>query len=219
MQAILFDLDGTLADTALDLGGALNRLLAEEGRPTVPIQQIRPIASHGARGLLRLGFGIEKTDPGFDSLRQRFLDHYEVLFCDQTRLFDGINDMLQALTARGLRWGIVTNKPMRFTDRLVPTLGFTTAPGAIVSGDTVGVPKPDPKPMYHAASLLGVDPAACWYVGDAERDIEAGRAAGMTTVLADYGYIADDDQPEAWGADWRIAQPQDLLALLPSPTA
>ena len=219
MQAILFDLDGTLADTALDLGGALNRLLAEEGRPTVPMQQIRPIASHGARGLLRLGFGIEKTDPGFDSLRQRFLDHYEALFCDQTRLFDGINDMLQALTARGLRWGIVTNKPMRFTDRLVPTLGFTTTPGAIVSGDTVGVPKPDPKPMYHAASLLGVDPAACWYVGDAERDIEAGRAAGMTTVLADYGYIADDDQPEAWGADWRIAQPKDLLTLLPAPTA
>jgi len=215
ISAVLFDLDGTLADTALDLGGALNRLLAEEGRPAVAYERIRPIASHGARGLVELGFGIARDAPGFDDLRLRFLDHYEDGFCNQTVLFEGINPMLEALAARGLAWGIITNKPMRFTDRLVPTLGFSVPPAVVVSGDTVGVPKPDPRPMRYACEAMGVQPGACWYVGDAERDIAAGRAVGMRTVLADYGYIADTDHPETWGADWRIQSPLELLALLP----
>ncbi|GAB3266634.1 HAD family hydrolase [Chitinimonas naiadis] len=215
ISAILFDLDGTLADTALDLGGALNRLLAEEGRPPVSHALIRPLASHGARGLVELGFGIKREAPGFDELRLRFLDHYEDGFCEQTVLFEGINPMLEALAERGLAWGIITNKPMRFTDRLVPTLGFSIPPAVVVSGDTVGVPKPDPRPMQYACEAMGLAAASCWYVGDAERDIVAGRAVGMKTVLADYGYIADTDHPDAWGADMRIASPMELLALLP----
>ncbi|MFC4157991.1 HAD family hydrolase [Chitinimonas lacunae] len=214
-HAILFDLDGTLADTALDLGAALNHLLAEEGRQPVEHSLIRPIASHGARGLIRLGFGIEREAPDFETLRQRFLDHYEDHFCASTCLFDGVNDLLAQLTARGIAWGIITNKPMRFTDRLVPTLGLAVDPGVVVSGDTVGFAKPDPRPMRYACEALGVDPATCWYVGDAERDIAAGRAVGMTTVLAAYGYIDASEQPDTWGADLRIEKPLELLDLLP----
>lgn len=214
IKAVLFDLDGTLADTALDLGAALNRLLAEEGLPPQPDHLIRPIASHGARALIRLGFGVEREDPGFDLLRQRFLDHYEQSFADRTCLFDGVDAMIRGLDARGLAWGIITNKPMRFTDRLVPTLPFPVPPAVVVSGDTVGVAKPDPRPMQHASRQIGLDPAHCLYVGDAERDIQAGRNAGMRTVLAAWGYIAASDHPEEWGADLRIEAPLDLLAHL-----
>lgn len=213
-QAVLFDLDGTLADTALDLGAALNRLLAEEGLPAQPDDAIRPIASHGARALVSLGFGIDRDDPAFDALRRRFLDQYEHSFADRTRLFDGVERLIGGLTERGLAWGIITNKPMRFTDRLVPALPFPVAPGVVVSGDTVGVAKPDPKPMLHAAATLGVDPARCLYVGDAERDIQAGRNAGMRTALAAWGYISGDDRPHEWGADLQLARPLDLLTHL-----
>ncbi len=213
-HAILFDLDGTLADTAADLGAALNRLMADESLPPVDYARIRPIASHGARGLIRLGLGVEREDSRFEALRQRFLDYYEHHFCGETRLFPGVVELITALSAQGLKWGIVTNKPMRFTDRLVPMLGLPMPPDVVVSGDTVGVPKPDPRPMRHAAELMGVATTDCWYVGDAERDIQAGKAVGMTTVLADYGYIAEDDLPDQWGADLRIASPLDLLGLL-----
>lgn len=214
IKAVLFDLDGTLADTARDLGAALNRLLAEEGLPAQPFDAIRPIASHGARGLIRLGFGIDLGHPDFNALRARFLDHYEASFADQTCLFDGINELILQLAARDLRWGIVTNKPMRFTDRLVPALPFATPPAVVVSGDTVGVAKPDPKPMLHAAELIGANPSCCIYVGDAERDIQAGHAVGMKTVLANWGYISDLDTPHAWGADLAIDHPLQLLNYL-----
>ncbi|MDK2124953.1 phosphoglycolate phosphatase [Parachitinimonas caeni] len=217
IRAILFDLDGTLADTAPDLGAALNRLLAEEGRAPVGYEAIRPVASHGARGLIELGFGLGRDHPEFDALRQRFLDHYEHHFCEHSKLFEGVNATLEALAAKGLAWGIVTNKPMRFTDRLVPNLGLTVPPGVVVSGDTVGVAKPDPRPMRYAADQLGLPAEECWYVGDAERDIAAGRAVGMKTVLADYGYIASTDSPDEWGADLRIAHPFELLAHLALP--
>lgn len=213
-RAILFDLDGTVADTAPDLGAALNRLLAAAGKPAIGIERIRPVASHGARGLIELGFGVGPADEQFNSLRHAFLDYYDEHFCDSTALFDGINPLIEAIVARGLQWGIVTNKPMRFTDRLVPTLGLSIAPGVVVSGDTVGVPKPDPRPMHHAAAELGLAAADCWYVGDAERDIVAGRAAGMSTVLAAYGYIADHENPNDWAADRRIEEPLELLAYL-----
>ncbi len=215
ISAVLFDLDGTLADTAPDLGLALNRLLIEESLPPQPYKAIRPVASHGARGLIELGFGITYEHPDFTRLRARFLDLYDTCFCEETRLFEGVPEVLSALADRGLAWGIVTNKPSRFTDPLVAVLGFPHHPGAVVSGDTVGVPKPDPLPMYHAAELLGVAPECCLYVGDAERDIEAGRRAGMKTVLADYGYIAEFDCPHEWGADFRIAHPMELLTHLP----
>lgn len=211
IKAVLFDLDGTLADTARDLGAALNRLLAEEGLPPQPYEAVRPIASHGARGLVSLGFGIDKSHPRFEEYRLRFLDHYEHSFADKTVLFDDINPLIDALQDRKLQWGIITNKPMRFTDRLVPALPFASAPAVVVSGDTVGVAKPDPAPMLHAAKQLGVAPEECLYVGDAERDMQAGRAVGMKTVLVNWGYIADDDDTASWPADIAIDQPLQLL--------
>ncbi|RKQ60812.1 phosphoglycolate phosphatase [Vogesella indigofera] len=212
IKAVLFDLDGTLADTARDLGAALNRLLAEEGLPPQPYTAVRPIASHGARGLVSLGFGIDKSHPRFEEYRLRFLDLYEHSFADETVLFDDINALLHEIDARGLKWGIVTNKPMRFTDRLVPALPFAVPPAVVVSGDTVGVAKPDPAPMLHAAQQIDIAPEHCLYVGDAERDIQAGRAVGMKTVLVNWGYIADSDDTDSWQADITIDQP---LALLP----
>lgn len=212
IKAVLFDLDGTLADTARDLGAALNRLLAEEGLPPQPYEAVRPIASHGARGLVSLGFGIDKSHPRFEEYRLRFLDLYEHSFADETVLFDDINALLREIDARGLKWGIVTNKPMRFTDRLVPALPFAVPPAVVVSGDTVGVAKPDPAPMLHAAQQIDIAPEHCLYVGDAERDIQAGRAVGMKTVLVNWGYIADSDDTDSWQADITIDQP---LALLP----
>ncbi len=212
IKAVLFDLDGTLADTARDLGAALNRLLAEEDLPPQPYAAVRPIASHGARGLVSLGFGIDKSHPRFEEYRLRFLDLYEHSFADETVLFDDINALLREIDARGLKWGIVTNKPMRFTDRLVPALPFAVPPAVVVSGDTVGVAKPDPAPMLHAAQQIDIAPEHCLYVGDAERDIQAGRAVGMKTVLVNWGYIADSDDTDSWQADITIDQP---LALLP----
>ncbi|MCP1289868.1 MULTISPECIES: HAD family hydrolase [Chromobacterium] len=211
IKAVLFDLDGTLADTARDLGAALNRLLAEEGLPPQPYAAVRPIASHGARGLVSLGFGIDREHPRFEEYRLRFLDHYEHSFADETVLFDGVNGLIQGLMDKGLLWGIITNKPMRFTDRLVPSLPFIAAPAVTVSGDTVGVPKPDPRPMRFAAERIGIAPEHCLYVGDAERDIAAGRSVGMKTVLANWGYIADSDRPAEWGADIAIDHPLQLL--------
>lgn len=216
IQAVLFDLDGTLADTAPDLGLALNRLLAEEGYPPQPDAAMRPIASHGARGLVGLGMGIGPDHPDYPRLRQRFLDIYSTCFCEKTVLFAGVTELIQELVARGLAWGIITNKPARFTQPLLDTLPLPSPPDVVVSGDTVGVPKPDPKPMLHACEIIHIAPENCLYVGDAERDIEAGRKVGMTTVLADYGYIADCDTPETWGADLRIAHPLELLAHLPA---
>lgn len=216
IAAVLFDLDGTLADTAPDLGLALNRLLAEENRPQQPYAAIRPVASHGARGLIELGFGIEPDHPDFCRLRSRFLELYDACYCEETRLFEGVSELISKLAERGIPWGIVTNKPARFTDPLLAALPLPATPGVAVSGDTVGVAKPDPKPMYYAAEMLNVDPAHCFYVGDAERDIEAGRKSGMTTVLAAYGYIATTDRPDEWGADIHIRHPLELLAHLPA---
>ncbi|WP_255987680.1 HAD family hydrolase [Chitinolyticbacter albus] len=215
IKAVLFDLDGTLADTAADLGGALNRLLLEEGLPIQPYSAIRPIASHGARGLLELGLGVTPADPRFAELRQRFLDHYEARLTAETTLFDGIIPLIEQLASRGLAWGIITNKPARFTDPLVAQLAWPVPPAVTVSGDTVGVAKPDPKPMRFAAEQLGVPANLCWYVGDAERDIEAGRAVQMKTVLAGWGYIANSDRPHEWGADFSISHPLELLPHLP----
>ncbi len=215
MKAILFDLDGTLADTALDLGGALNTLLCARGLPEQSIDAVRPIAGLGSGALISLGFGIDANHPQHEGLKQAFLDEYQQNFKKDTVLFEGINPMLEALRDQGYVWGIITNKHERFTDRLVPTLGFSVPPAVVVSGDTTAEAKPSTLPMLHACAALGVAPEDCLYVGDALRDIEAGRNAGMKTVLVNWGYFTADEQPDAWGADWRIDTAMGLLAVLP----
>ena len=214
IKAVLFDLDGTLADTALDLGGALNTMLREQGLPEVSMDEIRPVASHGASGLLKLGMNLDKTDPNHARLRQQYLDTYETCFDKDTVLFEGIDDLVQAIHARGLKWGIITNKPHTFTHRLVPQLGFSVAPDVVVSGDTTAEAKPSTKPMFYACEQIDIAPEACLYVGDAERDMQAGKNAGMKTVLVSWGYIHVDDKTEEWPADSVIDTPEQLLQLL-----
>ena len=214
IKAVLFDLDGTLADTALDLGGALNTMLREQGLPEVSMDEIRPVASHGASGLLKLGMNLDKSDPNHARLRQQYLDTYETCFDKDTVLFEGIDALVQAIHARGLKWGIITNKPHTFTHRLVPQLGFSVAPDVVVSGDTTAEAKPSTKPMFYACEQIDIAPEACLYVGDAERDMQAGKNAGMKTVLVSWGYIHADDKTEEWPADSVIDTPEQLLQLL-----
>lgn len=214
MRAVLFDLDGTLADTAPDLSAALNRVRVGRGLEPVRHELLRPAASHGARGLIGVGFGFGPEHPDFDALRNDFMDYYEADIARHTCLFAGTADLLDALVQRHIPWGIVTNKISRFTLPLIERLALMHAPGVVVSGDTVGVAKPDPKPMLYAAAQLGVAPTECLYVGDAARDIEAGRRVGMKTLVARYGYIGPDDEPEQWGADGYIDHPLEVLRWL-----
>ena len=214
IQAVLFDLDGTLADTALDLGGALNTLLARHGLPEKSMDEIRNQASHGAAGLLKLGAGITPDHPDYARWRTEYLDEYDSRYAQDTTLFGGVNELIAELGKRGIKWGIITNKPMRFTDKLVPKLGFIIPPAVVVSGDTCGEPKPSVKPMLYACGQIHADPQHTLYVGDAERDIQAGRNAGMTTVLAEWGYISDEDDTASWQADIRIPAPIGLLGTL-----
>lgn len=212
--AVLFDLDGTLADTARDLGGALNRLLAEEGMAAIPMELLRPHVSGGARALLRAGFGILPNNPRFADLRQRFLDHYEAALCVDTELFDGMAELLARLEARSIRWGIVTNKPARYTQPLAAALGLSHRAACLVSGDSTPLPKPSPEPLLLAAQLAGIEPAGALYVGDDIRDIQAGKAAGMRTVAAAYGYLGDGPPIADWGADHIVERPLDVLDLI-----
>jgi phosphoglycolate phosphatase len=216
IRTVLFDLDGTLADTAPDLGYALNELLREQGRPPLPDALIRPEASHGARALLKLGFGLTPDAPNYHDLRQRFLAIYAANLTRGTRLFPGMPELLTALQARGLAWGIVTNKPKSLTDPLVAKLGLATTAACVVSGDTTANSKPHPEPMLYACRQTGSEPAQCLYVGDAARDIQAGRDAGMHTLVALFGYIRPQDDPHAWGADGMIEHPRDILAWVKS---
>ena len=214
IQAALFDLDGTLADTALDLGGALNTLLNRHGLPEKSMNEIRTQASHGAAGLLKLGTGITPDHPDYAQWRTEYLDEYDSRYAQDTALFDGVNEMIAELDKRGIKWGIITNKPMRFTDKLVPKLGFIIPPAVVVSGDTCPQAKPSPLPMRHACATLQVQPENCIYVGDAERDIQAGLNAGMQTILAAWGYIAPSDTPETWGYHASTANPLQILDIL-----
>lgn len=214
LKAVLFDLDGTLADTALDLGEALNRLLDQYQLPRQTLHSIRPIASHGARMLIRHGFSLDQVDPLTETLLPDFFTHYQAVLADQTILFDGITPLISEITIRGYQWGIITNKPSRFTDPLVAKLPFPSLPAVVVSGDTVGITKPDPRPMQYALEKIGCDGNEAIYLGDAQRDIQAGKAVGMKTGIASYGYISDTDRPEVWGADFSIATPMELLEYL-----
>lgn len=211
ISAVLFDLDGTLADTAHDLGLALNLLRQDEGLPPLPYEMIRPVASHGAQGLLQLGFNCAPTDVHYVNLRQRFLNLYEKNICQNTLLFNGINELLDELGQQQIKWGIITNKLTRYTTALVPHLPFFIPPLVIVSGDTTSTAKPDPQPMYYAASQLSVPTNECIYVGDAERDIIAGNRANMFTAIAAWGYLSESDSPENWHANAILQNPSELL--------
>lgn len=213
-DAVLFDFDGTLADTAPDLGATLNLLRGEAGLEPLPLATLRPYASNGVRGLLKIGFGIAPEDETYGRLQQRFLDLYPSMLCVGTRLFPGIPELLAALESRAIPWGVVTNKAQRFTLPLLAQLGLEGRAACVVSGDSARRPKPAPDPLWLAASALGVAPGRCLYAGDDLRDIEAARAAGMRSVAAAYGYLGDGPPIAEWGADFRIQAPDELIGLL-----
>jgi len=212
--AVFFDLDGTLADTAEDLAAPVNAMRAERGLEPLALELLRPYASMGARGLIMRGLGVERDAPEFDALRSDFLARYERAMCVRTRLFEGMAEVLDALDAVGLRWGVVSNKFERYVRPILDSLGVLSRSTAAVGGDTTAFAKPHPAPLLHAARLTAVDPRRCVYVGDDLRDVEAGRAAGMRTVAAAYGFCGDETPPQQWGADMLIEHPLELVALL-----
>lgn len=214
IRTVLFDLDGTLADTAPDLAWALNQVLQEQGHSPLPYEHIRPVVSHGGIALIKLGFALEEDDPGFQPLRQRLLTLYHENIAHQTRLFDGMAELLAELERRGLNWGVVTNKPTWLTEPLLEALALQRRAATIVSGDTLPHSKPHPAPMLLACEQAGSQAGQCLYLGDAERDVIAGRNAGMFTLVASFGYIGDNDHPETWGADGMIDHPLQLLDYL-----
>jgi N-acetyl-D-muramate 6-phosphate phosphatase len=212
--AVFFDLDGTVADSATDLSLPINDMRAERGLPALALIDLRPFASMGARGLIGKGFGIAKEDDRFAALRDEFLARYEAAMCVHTRVFDGMAEVLDALDAADCKWGIVSNKVERYVRPILSQLGLLSRSVATVGGDTAGAAKPDPAPLFYAARIAEVDPRQCIYVGDDERDIQAGRAAGMLTVAAAYGYCGAHEVPEHWGATLTIQLPIELKSLL-----
>ena len=208
-RAVLFDFDGTLADSAPDLVAALNRLRVARGFTPLHAEDVQGFASMGARGMVRIGFGLSPEDEGYAELRDAFLERYGENVCVETRLFPGIADLLQALDERSIPWGIVTNKARRFTERILPVLGLK--PRCVVCGDSTPHIKPHPAPLLAAAAELGLAPADCLYLGDDLRDVQAARAAGMRSVAVEYGYA---QAPRTWNADLVIARPMDLIAHL-----
>jgi len=209
--AILFDLDGTLADTAPDLAFALNTLLQESNKQVIDYTIIRPFASHGSPALLKLGFGIETDHPDFPELQQRFIQIYQDNIARETRLFAGMEQVLNQLDLAKIPWGIVTNKPAFLTEPLLKELNLDHRAACVVSSDTTAHSKPHPEPMFYACQQINLAPEQCLYIGDAARDIEAGKNANMQTVLAYYGYLSADDKPDTWQSDFSINQPSDIL--------
>lgn len=208
-RAVLFDLDGTLLDTAPDLALALNELRREHQLPALDFATLRPLVSHGAARVVKLGFP-QATEAEFEKLRERFLQLYRASLAIHTRLFEGFEEILAEMDARDVKWGVVTNKPAFLTDPLLEQLKLSARCACIVSGDTLAQRKPHPAQLLHAATLMGLEPVNCLYVGDAERDIQAGRAAGMRTVVARFGYLSAEDRPEQWLPDGFIDEPGQL---------
>jgi len=216
IKTVLFDLDGTLADTAPDLAYALNQVLIENGHDPLPFEEIRPAVSHGGIALIRLGFRMEPDHPEFDALRLKLLDVYRDNIARETTLFPGMAALLNNIEQQGRNWGVVTNKPGWLTEPLMKALGLSERAACIISGDTCNNNKPHPEPILHGCKLAGSDAQHCVYIGDAERDIEAGRRAGMQTIVALFGYIADTDQPHEWGADMAHHSPEAIQEWLNS---
>ncbi|MGJ7520309.1 phosphoglycolate phosphatase [Variovorax sp. LT1P1] len=214
IHAVLFDLDGTLVDSAPELGAAADKMRVDRGLPSLPLAQYRPMAGAGARGMLGIAFGITPDMPDFAMLREEFFRNYEARMLLNTHVFEGVADLIGSLRTQQLAWGIVTNKSKRFTEPLVQSIDVFSSAGAVVSGDTTPFSKPHPEPLFEAARRLGLDPARCIYVGDDERDIVAGRAAGMRTIAATYGYMGAQADVTLWEADGAIDSPMALLQWL-----
>jgi phosphoglycolate phosphatase len=213
-QAVLFDLDGTLIDSAADLGAAVDKMRTDRGLPSLPLECYRPMAGAGARGMLGQAFGMTPEHPDFIAYREEFFANYQSCMTCRTQAFDGVQEMVQHLVLSGLAWGVVTNKSARFTEPLTHAMPLFSSAGAIVSGDTTPHAKPHPAPLLEAARRLRLEPRHCVYVGDDERDIVAGLAAGMGTVAATYGYLGSTSSVRQWGAHAEINFPLDLLQLL-----
>jgi 2-phosphoglycolate phosphatase len=217
VQAVLFDLDGTLVDSAPDLALAVERMREGRQLPALPLALYRPHASSGARGMIQVGFGVTPADSTYGALREEFLAHYEQCLLHSTRCFDGVEELMKRLTRGLMPWGIVTNKVQRLTAPVLAGLPALDGAGVVVCGDTTPWPKPHPEPLRVAARSLGVRPENCIYVGDDERDIVAGREAGMFTVAATYGYLGVSGETGHWGADAEVLSPMQVLNLLQLP--
>jgi phosphoglycolate phosphatase len=209
---VLFDLDGTLADTAPDLANAVNKMRQDRGLPLTPYELLRPMASAGARGLIGVAFGIQPGDADFETMRTEFLANYEAQIAEQTVLFEDVVALLAKIESNNQHWGIVTNKPLRYTDALLPLIGLAHA-ACSISGDTTPHAKPHPEPLFEAARRLQLPPEQCWYVGDDLRDIQAGKAAGMPTIAAGWGYCGISE-PTNWDADFIAGSPREIIELL-----
>ncbi|HRD48656.1 MAG: HAD-IA family hydrolase [Candidatus Competibacter sp.] len=213
-DCVLFDLDGTLLDTAPDLAATLNRLRRAHGESELSLAAIRPTISQGSPGMLKLGFGLTADDPLYPALNQQFLDLYREFIAVETALFPGMGEVLAYLEANRIRWGVVTNKPGWLTEPLMKALNLWSRAACVVSGDTLSKRKPDPEPLWYACEQVGVAPGHSLYVGDAERDMQAGKQAGMIALVAGFGYLGHEDRPKEWGADGFLEQPTDLLGWL-----
>ena len=214
VDAVLFDLDGTLADTLPDLASAMNAAIAEHGFPPLPPRRYRGAVTEGSAGMIRAAIGPAAGPRRTQRIRRRFLAHYAGRIAVRTRLFPGVEAVLHEIETRGLVWGIVTNKPEDLTHRLLDTLGMGARASCVVCGDTTARAKPHPEPLLHACRSLDVDPARCLFVGDAEQDVSAGRGAAIRTLVALYGYLPDGDDARGWGANGYLACPSDLLEWL-----
>jgi len=214
VRAVLFDLDGTFADTAPDLGRALNRMRTDRNLEPLPIATLRAHASSGARGLIKVGFDLSPGNAGYEALRDRFLQLYAENLCVDTRLFEGIPELLATIEARGLPWGIVTNKAKHLAEPLLEQLQMDRRAACIVSGDSTPHLKPHPASLLRAAELLSLPPESCLYVGDDLRDIQAARAAGMPFAAAGWGYLGEGADPHAWEADTVASDPREIMDLV-----
>lgn len=214
VKAVLFDLDGTLIDSAPDLGAAADQMRVQRGMPSLPLEAYRHMAGAGARGMLGIAFGMTPDSQGFADMREEFFLNYERCMTERTYAFGGVPELIAALEAQSLIWGVVTNKSMRFTNPLTEQMPLFSRAGAVVSGDTTAHAKPHPAPLFEAAKRINILPECCIYVGDDERDIQAGKAAGMKTVAACYGYLGSAAEISQWGADAQINSPLELLKLL-----
>lgn len=214
IRAILFDLDGTLIDSAPDLGAAVDKMRTDRGLPSLPLARYRPVAGAGARGLLGEAFGFTPEHPDFLTLREEFFTNYEARMTEKTMVFHGVVELIQEILQRQLVWGVVTNKAARFTVPLTRTMPLFSSAAVVVSGDTTPHSKPHPAPLLEAASRLGLSPTQCVYVGDDERDMVAGRAAGMGTIAATYGYLGNGANTDRWEAHAEIKSPLELLQLI-----